>query len=62
MRTKREVHEGRVQCPKRGEVDVETCFGCIDVTDVIDDGKEGAIVCVPGGIAHTRDERLAIRW
>jgi hypothetical protein len=46
----------------RGEVDVETCFACIDTTAVVDDGEEGAIVCVPGGTARRRDERLAIRW
>ena len=62
MRTKRDVHEGRVWCPRRGEVDVETCFACIDVIDIVDDSEEGAVVCVPGRVARTRDEQLAIRW
>ena len=62
MKTKREVHEGRVHCPRRGEVDLEICLTCIDLGQVLDDGEEGAIVCVPGGTAHTRDEQLAIRW
>jgi hypothetical protein len=62
--TKRYVNEGRVYCPKRGEVDIETCLACIDIEDVFDGGpgESAAIVCRPGTVAKRRDERLAIRW
>jgi hypothetical protein len=64
MRTKRYVNEGRVHCPQRGEVDIETCLCCIDVEDVFDgeNGGAAAVVCKPGTVAKHRDERLAIRW
>lgn len=62
MTTKRYVNEGRVLCPERGEVDIETCLSCIDLEDVVEDTDAPAIRCRPGAVAKRRNEQLAIRW
>ena len=40
--------EDRVKCPRRGEIDVEWCFGCPRRVDVERDGDRVVIVCDPG--------------
>jgi len=40
--------EDRVNCPRRGEIDVEWCMGCPLRVGVERDGNREAIICDPG--------------
>jgi hypothetical protein len=39
------VENGRVMCPLRGDIDVESCFGCEWLRSMDLDGKEPQIAC-----------------
>ena len=62
MKVKLNVSEGRVNCPRRGEVDVDQCFACPELLDVRQDrAGDEIIVCEPRFKSHT-DNPLFIRW
>ena len=48
MATKLVVVDGRVRCPRRGEVDVEECWFCLAVEDIRREGDDEVVVCSPG--------------
>ena len=39
------IGEGRVDCPVRGEVDVEVCFGCRRMVAVVARGDPSYVAC-----------------
>jgi hypothetical protein len=53
------VIDGRVDCPNRGDVDVEECWFCLAVEDIrADDGHEvELIVCLPEAARPVRADR-----
>jgi hypothetical protein len=62
MRVKLYVNEGRVNCPRRGEIDVDTCFSCGALRDVRK-GRGGAEVleCDPP-IGERERPSLYVHW
>ena len=58
MRTKRSVNEGRVNCPGRGDIDVEVCMSCADIVELRGEGGEDVVVCSPRVVAGTADPLL----
>ena len=62
MKAKLYVNEGRVQCPRRGDVDVDVCLTCPELHDVrTDRNGEDVIFCTPA-IRPTRLDPLYTRW
>jgi hypothetical protein len=59
VRTTQPVIDGRVDCPNRGDVDVEECWFCLAVEDIrADDGHEvELIVCLPEAARPVRADR-----
>jgi hypothetical protein len=41
------VNDGRVVCPRRGDIDVEICAVCPSLLDVRHQGDESYITCRP---------------
>ena len=39
------VDEGRVNCPRRGDIDVEICYSCPDLRDIRLEGALEALTC-----------------
>ena len=60
MKTRRYVSEGRVNCPRRGDIDVDVCVVCPELVDVRDE-DETFIEC-HGRARHEFDPLLIIRW
>jgi hypothetical protein len=43
--TKLYVDDGRVPCPRRGDLDVDHCVGCADLRDIKTEKDEQLILC-----------------
>jgi hypothetical protein len=41
------IADGRVNCPVRGSVDVETCFACRALVTIMGDGEPAYVSCRP---------------
>lgn len=41
------IEEGRVSCPLRGDIDVETCFACAALISILGDGEPVYVSCSP---------------
>jgi hypothetical protein len=61
MRTRLNVNEARVHCPKRGDVDVETCWTCRNLEELRFEHGDEAVLCSPPA-ARPIEDPLLIRW
>lgn len=61
MKVKLYVNEGRVNCPRRGDIDIDTCFCCQELVDVRRENDEEVIVCEPRFVSPL-ESPLFIRW
>ena len=61
MRTTRFVSDGRVNCPSRGDIDVEECWFCPAVKDIRQEGDEEVVVCSPRAVTSATDDPLLFR-
>jgi len=41
------ISGGRVSCPRRGDIDVEVCFGCRDLQTIAGDRDPTYVCCRP---------------
>lgn len=61
MTTHRYVADGRVNCPRRGDIDVEECWFCLDVEDIRKEGDDEVVVCSPRATARASEDQLLFR-
>ena len=55
------IDNGRVQCPQRGDIDLDLCLLCPDLLDVTDDSEVPTLQCQgrrPSGLL----EMLLLVW
>ena len=61
MRAKLYVSDGRVNCPRRGDIDIDTCFACAHLDDVQRDGDDEVVICTPR-VHPALDRRFFFNW
>lgn len=47
MKVKLYVSDNRVNCPRRGDIDVETCWSCPNLGELAEERDKQVVVCVP---------------
>ena len=61
MKTKLYVSDGRVHCPRRGDIDVDTCIACEALRDIRREGDEEVLECRINRIG-TMEKLFLVRW